>query len=132
MPHCTTQINSRVRRVSIADGTRIITTVAGNGACCAGGDGGAATNAPLHFPTSLAFDTGDNMYIVDNVSTWYTLTLCIERAMQYYYQYRINPLHLAPRYVCRVARKCCAHGVSRVNYYYDAYWNWDADATSAW
>ena len=53
--------NNRVREVS----SGIITTVAGTGACCFNGDGGAAANALLNLPYSLAFDASGNMYIAD-------------------------------------------------------------------
>jgi hypothetical protein len=42
--------NNRVRRVSPAG---VITTVAGNGTCCFGGEGGPAASAQLNFPTSV-------------------------------------------------------------------------------
>ncbi|HLK67398.1 MAG TPA: hypothetical protein VKU19_28375 [Bryobacteraceae bacterium] len=53
--------NSRVRKVS--GGT--ISTVAGNGSFFFSGDGGAATNAALAGPTSVALDTAGNLYIAD-------------------------------------------------------------------
>jgi hypothetical protein len=49
------------------DANGIITTVAGNGGPGYGGDGGAATNAKLNKPASLAFDAAGNLYIAD----WY-------------------------------------------------------------
>ncbi len=54
--------NNRVRRV---DTNGIITTVAGNGTGAYNGDGGAATNASLYHPESVAFDAFGNMYIAD-------------------------------------------------------------------
>jgi sugar lactone lactonase YvrE len=62
--------NSRIRRVDASTG--IITTFAGNGNCCyagagTGGDGGPATAATLHNPTSLAVDGAGNVYLVDAV-----------------------------------------------------------------
>jgi uncharacterized repeat protein (TIGR01451 family) len=43
----------------------IITTVAGNGKCCYGGDGGPATSAQLAYPTGVAVDSLGNVYIAD-------------------------------------------------------------------
>ena len=51
--------NNRVRKVD-ASGT--ITTVAGGGS---GGDGGAATNASLGYPSGVTFDVIGNLYIGD-------------------------------------------------------------------
>ena len=51
----------RVRVVS--GGT--IATVAGNGTCSYGGDGGAATSARLNQPYGVAVDTSGNLYIAD-------------------------------------------------------------------
>ena len=45
----------------------IITTVAGSASYGFSGDGGAATNARLVFPTGVAFDTSGNLHIAD----WY-------------------------------------------------------------
>jgi hypothetical protein len=53
--------NCRVRKVS----SRIITTVAGTGACGYGGDGGAATAAQLNAPQGVAVDAAGNLYIAD-------------------------------------------------------------------
>jgi uncharacterized protein (TIGR03437 family) len=56
--------NARIRVVSP---TGVISTVAGNGATGAGGDGQVATTASLYFPTGVAVDTlSSNVYIVDN------------------------------------------------------------------
>lgn len=54
--------NNRVRKVDTG-GT--ITTVAGNGLATFGGDGGPATAASLHYPTSVALDGAGNLYIAD-------------------------------------------------------------------
>jgi sugar lactone lactonase YvrE len=43
----------------------VITTVAGNGTGGFLGDGGAATSAELHGPTTVAFDSSNNLYISD-------------------------------------------------------------------
>ena len=43
----------------------IITTVAGNGTNNYSGDGGAATNAELYFPYSVAVDSSGNLFIAD-------------------------------------------------------------------
>jgi sugar lactone lactonase YvrE len=55
--------NCRVRKVDAATG--IITTVAGNGNCGSGGDGGPATSAAVGSPKGLAFDMAGNLYIVE-------------------------------------------------------------------
>ncbi len=52
----------RVREVS--GGT--ITTVAGNGSCAYGGDGGLATSANLRLPAGIALDGSGNLYIADS------------------------------------------------------------------
>lgn len=51
-----------VRKVNTSG---IISTVAGNGSCGYGGDGGAATAAMLNGPRGLVFDASGNMYIAD-------------------------------------------------------------------
>ena len=43
----------------------IITTVAGNGTAGHSGDGGAATNAELYYPSGVALDTNGNLFIGD-------------------------------------------------------------------
>ena len=43
----------------------IITTVVGNGSATYAGDGGPATNASLHDPVGLAFDSVGDLYIAD-------------------------------------------------------------------
>jgi uncharacterized protein (TIGR03437 family) len=54
--------NYRVRVVSAA-GT--VTTVAGTGSCCFGGDGGKATSAFLDVPYGVAVDAAGDLYISD-------------------------------------------------------------------
>ncbi len=54
--------NQRVRRV---DPTGIITTAAGNGLQGFSGDNGAATNASLDLPQSVAVDAAGNLFIAD-------------------------------------------------------------------
>ncbi len=54
--------NNRIRKV---DTNGIITTVAGNGAPSFAGDGGAATNAALNYPYSVAVDGAGNLFIAD-------------------------------------------------------------------
>ncbi len=59
------QYNHRVRHID-AFGT--ITTIAGDGTAGIGGgdgDGGAATNAQLRYPTAVARDAAGNLYIAD-------------------------------------------------------------------
>ncbi|HSB37026.1 MAG TPA: hypothetical protein VLH41_09110, partial [Thermoanaerobaculia bacterium] len=53
--------NCRVRKVSGG----IITTIAGNGVCAYGGDGGPATSASLNFPLGLAVDGAGSLFIAD-------------------------------------------------------------------
>ena len=55
----------RIRKVT-TDG--IIHTVAGNGACCFGGDGGPATSANLYLPSGVTVDTAGNIYIADTLN----------------------------------------------------------------
>jgi uncharacterized protein (TIGR03437 family) len=54
--------NRRIRKVS-KDG--IITTVAGNGACCFSGDGGPAVSAAMDYPFGLAADGEGNLFVAD-------------------------------------------------------------------
>ena len=54
--------NNRIRKV---DTNGNITTVAGNGTGTYAGDGGAATNASLSYPSGLALDAAGNLYIAD-------------------------------------------------------------------
>jgi sugar lactone lactonase YvrE len=58
--------NQRLRKVNAADG--IITTVAGNGSIGFAGDGGPAANALLAWPSGLAVDSNDNLYIADETN----------------------------------------------------------------
>jgi sugar lactone lactonase YvrE len=55
-------LNSCIRKVNT---NGIITTVAGNGTWGYSGDGGAATNAQLHFPYGVAVDASGNLFIAD-------------------------------------------------------------------
>ena len=56
--------NCVVRKVTKSTG--IITTVAGMGTSCGNsGDGGPATSATLNYPTALAIDAQENIYIAD-------------------------------------------------------------------
>jgi len=55
-------LNDRIRKV---DTNGIITTVAGNGTGGYAGDGGAATNAGLGFPSGVALDATGNLLIAD-------------------------------------------------------------------
>ena len=54
--------NYRIRKVNT---NGIITTVAGNGNQSFSGDGGAATNAALNAPISVAVDSNGNLFIAD-------------------------------------------------------------------
>ena len=54
--------NGRIRKVNTAG---IISTYAGNGLCCAIGDGGQATAAQLSYPYGVALDTIGNLYIAN-------------------------------------------------------------------
>jgi len=54
------QGNNRVRRI---DSSGIITTVAGNGQCCFGGDGGPAVNANVGGLGGVAVDAAGNIYL---------------------------------------------------------------------
>jgi len=56
------EYNNRIRKVNTAG---IISTVAGNGTQGYSGDGGQAISAELYYPTGVAFDASNNMYIVD-------------------------------------------------------------------
>ncbi|MFC3748324.1 S-layer homology domain-containing protein [Paenibacillus sp. GCM10012306] len=58
--------NQRIRKVDKLTG--IISTVAGTGTADYSGDGGAATSAHLSFPSGVAFDSDDNLYIAENGS----------------------------------------------------------------
>jgi sugar lactone lactonase YvrE len=49
-----------------ADSNGIVTTVAGDGTGGYSGDGGAATNAQLSLPNSVAVDTDGNLFIADS------------------------------------------------------------------
>src|SRR6185437_1998734 len=55
--------NHTIRKVTVSSG--IITTVAGNGAGGYAGDGGQATAADLYYPSGVALDANNNIYISD-------------------------------------------------------------------
>ena len=61
--YVTDSYNYRVRKVS-AGGT--VTTVAGDGDCCFGGDGGPATSAWMCVPAGVAVDAAGGLYIADS------------------------------------------------------------------
>ena len=52
-----------------APGDAKISTIAGNGTGGYAGDGGPATSAALHQPTSVAEDSSGNLYIVDSLNS---------------------------------------------------------------
>ncbi len=54
--------NHRIRKVNASG---IISTVAGNGIYGFSGDNGAATSAQLAFPSGIAVDSSNNLYIAD-------------------------------------------------------------------
>jgi sugar lactone lactonase YvrE len=56
--------NCRIRQV--VAGT--ITTIAGNGACTFGGDGGPATSASIYYPGDVALDSSGDLYIADTLN----------------------------------------------------------------
>jgi sugar lactone lactonase YvrE len=74
---------NRIRKV---DTNGIITTVAGNGTATFAGDGGAATNASLDYPSGVAVNASGNLFIADSnnerirevalFASYPTLTLC--------------------------------------------------------
>jgi hypothetical protein len=55
-------MNHRIRKV---DASGIITTVAGNGSPGFSGDGEAATQARLYYPSAVTVDSTDSLYIAD-------------------------------------------------------------------
>ncbi len=55
--------NNRIRKVTISTG--IITTVAGTGSTGFSGDGSEGTSAAISTPFTAAFDSNDNLYVVD-------------------------------------------------------------------
>jgi hypothetical protein len=56
--------HNRIREVFSKDGT--ITTIAGTGGGLYSGDGGAATNAQLNYPSSIALGPGGEIYVGDS------------------------------------------------------------------
>jgi len=61
-------LNHRIRKVSASTGD--ISTVAGNGTEGSSGYGGPATSAELYWPTGVAVDSADNIYIADEGNDW--------------------------------------------------------------
>ena len=60
------EFDHRIRKI---DRAGVITTIAGTGDCCYGGDGGAATDARIRDPEGLATDSRGNLYIADGWTT---------------------------------------------------------------
>ena len=67
--------NHRIRKITLAPGfalgtlsTGTISTVAGSGTAGYGGDGGAAASAQLNYPTGVALDGANNLYIADTLN----------------------------------------------------------------
>jgi len=58
------QVDGVIRRIDA--GTHIITSIAGTGTVGFSGDGGLATGAQLNYPTDIAFDKNNSIYICDN------------------------------------------------------------------
>jgi sugar lactone lactonase YvrE len=58
--------NRRIRRVDAA--TQVITTVAGDGTCCFGGEGTPAIFAVLNNPNGVAVDGAGNLFIADTAN----------------------------------------------------------------
>ena len=58
--------NHRVRKIDAATG--VISTLAGTGGDGYGGDGGAANEALLSYPTSVATDSAGNVYVADEIN----------------------------------------------------------------
>jgi hypothetical protein len=56
--------NHRIRMVSASNG--LISTIAGTGVQGYSGDNGEPTAAQLSYPTGLAIDAGDNLYVLDS------------------------------------------------------------------
>ena len=55
--------------LKVAAGTGIVSIFAGDGLATGGGDGGLAIGASLLYPAGLAFDSADNLYIVDSYNS---------------------------------------------------------------
>jgi uncharacterized protein (TIGR03437 family) len=57
--------NQRIRMVTVAG---IISTIAGNGLVGYAGDGGPATSAQFNYPSGVAVDAAENVYITDTLN----------------------------------------------------------------
>ena len=57
--------NTAAVQTSVTNAVGNIFSIAGDGQCCSGGDGGPATSAHLYGPTGLARDSSGNFYIAD-------------------------------------------------------------------
>jgi hypothetical protein len=79
--------NNRIRMIA-TDGSRTVTTVAGNGSAANSGDGGSPLSAALHGPTSLTASPGGDLFFADNSFT------AVRRVL--------NGLYFVPLQPCRV------------------------------
>jgi len=57
--------NNRIRRIA-TDGSRTVTTLAGNGTATSTGDGGPAINATLNSPTNMTVTGAGDLFFVEN------------------------------------------------------------------
>jgi len=57
--------NNRIRMIA-TDGSRTVTTIAGNGSSGNSGDGGSPLSAALHGPTSIAATAAGDLFFADN------------------------------------------------------------------
>jgi sugar lactone lactonase YvrE len=60
--------DSANNRVQVVNTAGVVNTLAGDGTCGFSGDGGSAKNSMLCFPTSVAVDSANNVYIADTLN----------------------------------------------------------------